>query len=174
MRGAESCNRAAGETSLMVSEEFKREFSETFERLWLIFFAHHAPDKFHRCLKIQIKGRKLYLCARCTGMLSGIYAAVFLFPLIQDFVSPIIALTMLTVFPLPAMLDWLSQYGGRRESNNGIRVASGLLLGFSIGSLAFTKEYILTLSIVFIYTILILIAVLIIRTKRGGDAHGSR
>lgn len=158
----------------MVSEEFKREFSETFDRLWLIFFAHHTPDKFHRCLRIQIRGRKLYLCARCTGMLSGIYAAIFLLPLLQSFVSPTIALIILITFPLPAILDWLSQYGGMRESNNRTRVVSGLLLGFSIGSLMHIKEYILTLFVVFIYVILIVIAVLIIRTKRGGGAYGSR
>ncbi|MFX0097755.1 MAG: DUF2085 domain-containing protein [Candidatus Hodarchaeota archaeon] len=158
----------------MVSEEFKKEFSETFNRLWLVFFAHHTPDKFHRCLRIQIRGRKLYLCARCTGMLSGIYAAVFLLPLLQSLVSPITAWIMLIAFPLPAIVDWLSQYGGKRESNNRIRVVSGFLLGSSIGSAAHFREYILTLSVVSVYVFLIAVAVLIVRTKGGGDTLGSR
>ncbi|MFX1351967.1 MAG: DUF2085 domain-containing protein [Promethearchaeota archaeon] len=158
----------------MVSEEFKKEFSETFNRLWLVFFAHHAPDKFHRCLRIQIRGRKLYLCARCTGMLSGIYAAVFLLPSLQSLVLPTIAWIVLIAFPLPAIVDWLSQYSGKRESNNRIRVVSGLLLGSSIGSIAHFREYVLTLSVVSIYVLLIAAVVLVIRTKRGGDTRGSR
>ncbi|MFX0069137.1 MAG: DUF2085 domain-containing protein [Candidatus Hodarchaeota archaeon] len=158
----------------MVSEEFKKEFSETFNRLWLVFFAHHAPDKFHRCLRIQIRGRKLYLCARCTGMLSGIYVAVFLLPLLQSLVLPTIAWIVLIAFPLPAIVDWLSQYSGKRESNNRIRVVSGLLLGSSIGSIAHFREYVLTLSVVSIYVLLIAAVVLVIRTKRGGDTRGSR
>ncbi len=158
----------------MVSEEFKKEFSETFNRLWLIFFAHHAPDKFHRCLRIQIRGRKLYLCARCTGMLSGIYVAVFLLPLLQSLVLPTIAWIVLIAFPLPAIVDWLSQYSGKRESNNRIRVVSGLLLGSSIGSIAHFREYVLTLSVVSIYVLLIAVVVLVIRTRRGGDTRGSR
>ncbi|MFX0089108.1 MAG: DUF2085 domain-containing protein [Candidatus Hodarchaeota archaeon] len=158
----------------MVSEEFKKEFSETFNRLWLVFFAHHAPDKFHRCLRIQIRGRKLYLCARCTGMLSGIYVAVFLLPSLQSLVLPTIAWIVLIAFPLPAIVDWLSQYSGKRESNNRIRVVSGLLLGSSIGSIAHFREYVLTLSVVSIYVLLIAAVVLVIRTKRGGDTRGSR
>lgn len=161
------------ETPLMVNDEFKREFSDTFNRLWLVFFAHHTPDKFHRCLKVQIRGKKLYFCARCTGILSGTYTAIFLFPLFQSLISPLIASIILIAFPLPVIVDWLSQYGGKRESNNKTRVASGFLLGFSIVSLTHSGEYILKLITISLYVILVVLTILIIKNKGGSVIHGS-
>jgi predicted membrane protein DUF2085 len=40
------------------------------------------------------------------------------------------------VFPMPAALDWLTQTLGRRESTNGLRLASGFLLGIAVTDLA--------------------------------------
>jgi len=70
------------------------------------------------------RGRQFPVCARCTGIIMG-YLAYPLMLLGVFAVGVAICLAM----QLPALLDGYTQYRGWRESNNLLRVITGVLAG---------------------------------------------
>lgn len=93
---------------------------------WLpIIFGCHGLDSrsFH------YKGKKFPLCARCTGELVGILAAVGS----VAFVRP--ALWVLPVLMVPMVLDGGIQMFTPYESGNLRRVVTGALFGFGLTDL---------------------------------------
>lgn len=98
-----------------------------------LFISHHEPPYMHRCWRIPIGGRTLYICARCSSLVAGILLAFnlnLLFFRIE--VNPV---TFFGAFllSLPAVIDWSSQTLWLRESRNPIRAITGVLLGIAVG-----------------------------------------
>src|SRR5207247_2612108 len=91
----------------------------------LFLFCHGIPD---RCF--TIRGHTLPICARCTGLLIGIFAG-FLVPAIQ-YLGPIAASGLASFLVAPVLLDGLSQLAGRRESTNPLRLATGVIGGLGL------------------------------------------
>jgi uncharacterized membrane protein len=85
-------------------------------------------------ITLDVFGRKLRLCARCTGYALGFLALTAVISLqgLQFFgsLSPLLQVSACLLLLAPLTLDWMTQSWGLRESNNGIR----LLTGFSLGS----------------------------------------
>ncbi len=105
---------------------------------WEYLVAHHPADRYARTLGIRWRSRTLHLCARCSGQLLGLIVYLTAFVLLADrmpgwFATP--AQYGVALLPLPAALDWLAQSIGRRESTNGLRLATGLLLGIAYADL---------------------------------------
>ena len=100
----------------------------------LIFFllSHHRPEQLHRTIHISIRGKDLYLCARCTGVWAGIISTFLVFFLGLD-LPPWLYLLLLTVLPAPATIDWITQSYKLRESKNATRMGTGYLLGIGWG-----------------------------------------
>ncbi len=90
---------------------------------WLpiVFGCHCRPDRSFYC-----KGRQFPLCARCTGELLGIVAAIFLFP----FCAPPVWAALPALLPLVA--DGFAQRLTRYESTNLRRLATGLAIGWGL------------------------------------------
>jgi len=85
-------------------------------------------------ITLDVLGRKLRLCARCTGYALGFLAVTAVISLqgLQFFGSlqPLHQVSACLLLLAPLTLDWMTQSWGLRESNNGLR----LLTGFSLGS----------------------------------------
>jgi uncharacterized membrane protein len=92
--------------------------------------SHHVPGERYRCYAPVVFGRRVHLCARCSGVYPGIVAGLFAL-----LVAPAVPATLLliAVLPLPALVDWaLTSLTGRR-GYNAVRTATGLLLGYGYG-----------------------------------------
>jgi len=105
---------------------------------WEILIAHHFPNRYSRTIALRIRRRSYHFCARCSGELVGFLGLIVPFLALPSvgatFSSPFGGI-VLGVFPSVPLVDWLSQTLGRRESTNGLRVASGILLGAAFGGL---------------------------------------
>lgn len=100
--------------------------------LWLPL-AHHRPEQLDRCLLLPLwGGRRLALCARCAGLYPTLVGALFLQGALR--LGPTGAadwlITMSGVFP--ALFDWGLGWLGRRRGSNGLRLATGALLGLAL------------------------------------------
>lgn len=85
-----------------------------------IFFGCHArPDR-----SFYYKGKQFPICARCTGELVGMIAAVF----IAVFVGriPVFWCIILTI---PILIDGIIQLKTKYESNNIKRLITGIMFG---------------------------------------------
>ena len=81
---------------------------------------HRKPER-----SFFYKGRQFPVCARCTGMLLGYLSfPLFLLNLIH------IPFYLAFVLNLPAYVDGMTQALDYRESNNTLRLITGLLSGF--------------------------------------------
>lgn len=109
------------------------------ELLWQIGYAicHQLPER-----SFFIAGYQLPVCARDTGTMLG-FGTVLLFFLVgkrwrrsnlPDLAVLIVALAGFALFALDAG----SSYLGLRESTNQLRLLSGLLMGFAIGTMLLT------------------------------------
>lgn len=90
--------------------------------------SHHPPCQYNRTLRIF----NIRVCARCTGIASGLLFALVLynyFPV--PFVAGIIAGFLL---PLPAILNFTLNELGITRNNTFKRLVTGTLMGLSIGT----------------------------------------
>ena len=87
-------------------------------------------------ITLDIFGRTLKLCARCTGYVLGFLALTAVIGLqgLQFFGSLSLAhQVFICLFLLaPMSLDWITQSWGLRESNNDLRLLTGFFLGSSV------------------------------------------
>ncbi|MEM4726912.1 MAG: DUF2085 domain-containing protein [Candidatus Bathyarchaeia archaeon] len=85
---------------------------------------------------LRILGREFRFCSRCSGYLTSLLIltaltsiiGVNLLSLIREDLKVI--LSLLSVIPLS--YDWLTQSWALRESNNKIRFATGIVMGFGV------------------------------------------
>jgi len=94
--------------------------------LFFLLLSHHTREELHRTIRLKVMGRDLYLCARCTGIAAGLAAYALSGQRVAALLDNPLLLLLL---PAPAMIDWVTQTVGLRESNNPLRVATGFLLG---------------------------------------------
>jgi uncharacterized membrane protein len=111
----------------------------------LNYLCHRRADRsFH------YKNRKFPVCARCTGIY--ISSIIFLMIIILDkslIKTNIIMFVIGILLILPLILDGVTQYMRYRESNNILRLITGIL--FSPGIIIMTK-----ISVTWIKQLLIL------------------
>jgi len=98
------------------------------ETAWFFIFSHHDGRHLDRCLRVPFRNRELFLCARCTGILSGFLIQLFLLRIVLTYKLFTGNLVLFTL-PLLPVADWITQRLGYRESVNWIRVSTGFLLG---------------------------------------------
>lgn len=97
-----------------------------------LLLSHHKPNKLNRTIHISLRGKDVYICARCTGIYAGIIAIFVAYFL--GFSLPLWwYLPLLCIFPTPCAVDWITQSCKLRESRNALRVCTGFLLGICWG-----------------------------------------
>lgn len=97
--------------------------------LGLALLCHRKEE---RCLSFC--GHKSLLCARCTGICSGLLASFLLYlygVVLNVYVHPVFAFALV----LPMAIDGFSQLFGARESTNSIRLITGFLFSLGIFSI---------------------------------------
>ena len=86
----------------------------------IVFVAcHKIPER-----SFFFKGKQFPVCARCTGMLLGYLSfPLYVFHILTANIFIVLALN------IPAYIDGVTQATSLRESNNKLRVITGLLSG---------------------------------------------
>lgn len=100
--------------------------------LLFLLLSHHPPEKLNRAIRLPFRGKNIYLCARCTGQLSGILSLLIAWFLGFEFPAWLY-LPLIAILPLSGVIDWVTQSCKLRESRNTIRVSTGFLLGVTKG-----------------------------------------
>lgn len=90
-------------------------------------FCHSRPDR-----SFCYRGRYFGLCARCTAMYIGGFIATLCVPLWGEYLSPFYTLVLGSMLLVPGGIDGTTQMFQERESNNGLRVGTGFLLGCGV------------------------------------------
>lgn len=103
--------------------ELRKGLAET--RKYLL--AHHRPSEYHRCYSPDIAGRRVQICARCSGIYPGIVAGFLAHAFLPDGYSSVL---WVALFPLPALLDWTVTTFSGTDGSNPVRTATGMLLGY--------------------------------------------
>jgi uncharacterized membrane protein len=93
--------------------------SVSIHRFW---HCHRRPDR-----SFFVMGRQFHICARCTGILTGLIACPVFIPIRNQ----LPAVFLIAVAGL--LIDSLTQLAGWRESNNRIRFSTGLAVGLTAG-----------------------------------------
>ena len=105
--------------------EFREGVAET--RRYLL--SHHEPEEFDRCYAPAVRGRRVRLCARCSGVYPGIaagLAAVAVGPPAPTGIG------LVALLPLAALAEWSVTAFTAWGTNPG-RTATGALLGYGYG-----------------------------------------
>lgn len=84
-------------------------------------FCHRRKER-----SIKMLGYTFPLCARCTGLWLG-FGMGFLFRILGSHIPLIFAITLM----LPLIIDGSTQHFGLRESNNLLRLLTGILFGIA-------------------------------------------
>lgn len=98
-------------------------------RIPYLALSHHYEDRLNRTIQLRFLGWEQPLCTRCTSqwISCGAFAVVLHFynfdPGTTFWAAALFAL------PFPALVDWVTQGWGLRESTTLIRVATGSALG---------------------------------------------
>lgn len=98
----------------------------------LKFICHRKPER-----SFKYKDKYFPVCARCTGFYLGILVSFpivfFLLKYLQGIDLFILGITLL----IPMFLDGITQFYKFRESNNILRLITGLIGGFGVTLLIF-------------------------------------
>ncbi|WP_135663899.1 DUF2085 domain-containing protein [Halorhabdus rudnickae] len=92
--------------------------------------SHHLPERRHRCYRLRPFGRRIDVCARCSGVYPGIVLGVLAFFLAP---GPFASLLAVALLPFPALLDWSHTALGNYRGYNPVRTTTGALLGYGYG-----------------------------------------
>lgn len=77
---------------------------------------------------LEFKGEKVYLCARCTGIMIGVMISA----LLKSYIKNSISLNIGVIISLLAILGWFIQHVGYMGKNNKLRLIMGGLLGVGL------------------------------------------
>lgn len=96
--------------------------------------AHHRRDALDRCLLLRLGGgRRLCLCARCSGLYPALLGALLLQGALHLGPAGRADWWIVLSGVFPALFDWGLSWLGRRRGTNALRLATGALLGLSLG-----------------------------------------
>lgn len=88
---------------------------------------HKNIDRSIKCIGIE-----QYLCARCLGIIIGIILGTVLSIFVKN-----IAYYIVFLMVIPLIIDGVTQSFGIRESNNKLRLVTGILFGIGCSLLIF-------------------------------------
>jgi len=107
-----------------------QEFRTGVARTRRYILSHHEPCRWYRCYNVGLFGRRVRLCARCSGIYPGIIAGLLAYVV---YTVPINMLYIIAIAPLPALIDWSLTTFTAHRGTNSVRTITGLLLGYGYG-----------------------------------------
>ena len=116
---------------IIVHDGKQREINFQFRYGTLGKFCHQRPDR-----SFFLFGKQLPLCARCLGLylsfLVGLIVGILEKSWLMTFrTSQVVVFLVVSVLPL--LVDGFTQLYKLRESNNFLRLMTGLIAGFAVG-----------------------------------------
>ena len=106
-------------------------------RRWLalldLALAHHTRSRLSRTIGFRVLGWEQRFCTRCSGQWLAAAACIALMLAFGWEVPFAVRMTVLSLLPMPAFLDWLTQTWGIRESSTFLRLLTGSMLGLGVG-----------------------------------------
>jgi uncharacterized membrane protein len=117
--------------------------------LWRLFAHNHWYT-------LNLFGRELRLCARCSGYVFGLMSFMLYSELLGlpfMLFNSIYIKYVIILLSFPFILDWVTQSWGLRNSTNLIRIFTGTLMGFGIGVFSQVSMNFQTKRIIFIFII---------------------
>ncbi len=96
-------------------------------------FTHHTDLYIHRTIGFSMLGWEQRFCTRCSAQWSGVVVCVAAALVARLEISLIPWSIAVVLLPLPALIDWVTQTWGIRESSTLLRLVTGALLGIGIG-----------------------------------------
>jgi uncharacterized membrane protein len=97
---------------------------------WRLAFRMMCHGLERRCL--ELFDVPMPICARCAGIYLGMLAGIAFF-LIVPWLRERVMRNVAFAAVIPLALDGLTQLAGLRESNNSLRMATGLIAGLAFG-----------------------------------------
>ena len=83
---------------------------------------HQKPER-----SFKFRGKQFPICARCTGILIGLFLGIFVAIMFGT-----LRWWVILLFPLPGAIDGIIQQKTPYESNNILRLLTGVLMGIGI------------------------------------------
>ena len=133
---------------------YDKVFATSEKHLYYIFLTHHPESASDHTFYLKFGRTKIYFCSRCSGVILGGLSSLFLTYLLERIFqlefSPEIALILITILPIPCLVDWGTQRLLLRKSTTSSRLFTGFILGSALHFMSFTYKY-------YFFTVLILI-----------------
>ena len=129
-------------------------FSSTEREIYNVLLTHHSYFEIDHTFKIKFGRTNVYFCSRCSGMIISLVFSSFIVYLYENITkTPFnqeLAFFSCVFLPIPGLIDWSTQKLKYRKSNTNKRLITGFLLGMSLYFLAFTRDYLMLMSIIII------------------------
>ena len=98
---------------------------------------HRLPDR-----TFKVKNWYFPVCSRCTGFYIGAFSYfIYVYFFYVDYTPTLIMIAFLMI--IPTFLDGLTQFFGLRESNNILRLFTGLIGGVGFAILVKALKYLI-------------------------------
>jgi uncharacterized membrane protein len=101
---------------------------------------HHLPDEADHAIGVQLGNLTVFLCTRCTGMITGLLSAIYIFASLSLYIPPLTALIIDIFLPMPIFIDWGLQRLGVHKSSTISRTVTGSICGLGFYFISFTIE----------------------------------
>ena len=95
--------------------------------------AHHTGSRMNRTIGVRVLSWEQRFCTRCSGQWVVSAACVALMLALRLEIALPIWMAVLSLLPMPALLDWVTQTWGNRESTTALRILTGSVLGIGVG-----------------------------------------
>jgi uncharacterized membrane protein len=103
--------------------------NDNIKKIRRVYICHRRQER-----TFKIKNYYFPVCARCTGIYTGIFS-FFIFVYFVNIQYDVLLVLAAILMIIPTLLDGVTQLFSFRESNNLLRFITGSIAGFGIGIL---------------------------------------
>lgn len=126
------------------------------KHLYYMILTHHLISMSDHTFYLKFGRTYIYFCSRCSGVIIGGLIAFFFTHLFERIyhteISPITAVFLCVILPIPGLIDWGTQRLTLRKSTTESRLFTGFVIGSALHLMSFTREYyLLTIFLVIFY-----------------------
>ena len=95
--------------------------------------SHHSGSRVNRTIGVRVSHYEQRFCTRCTSQWIATAACIAVMLAFRLEIALAIWTAVLSLLPMPAFLDWITQTWGNRESTTTLRMLTGSILGIGVG-----------------------------------------